>query len=181
MARRHGGVGVVSASVVVLVGPRGAGKSTVGALVAAQMARPFFDADVELGARVGMGASDYLRQRGEEEFRRVEDEVSSRLLDQEGVVVALGGGGVLCPGVAARLATPRVFCVLLLPPVATLCLRLLAAPRPPLTGLPLENEVVALLERRLPRYRAVAQFEVDTSQSGPADCARRIVDAVRGR
>jgi shikimate kinase len=181
VARRHGGVGVVSASVVVLVGPRGAGKSTVGPLVAAQLARPFFDADLELGAHVGMGASEFLRQRGEAEFRCVEDEVSSRLLDQDGVVVALGGGGILCPGVAARLASPRVFCALLLAPVATLCLRLQAAPRPPLTGLSLEEEVLALLDRRLPRYRELAACEVDTSQAFPEDCARRIVDALRGR
>lgn len=178
MARRNGGVGIVSATVVALVGPRGAGKSTVGPLVAALLERPFFDADEELGKHVGMGASDFLRQRGEAEFRRVEDQVSSRLLDLHDVVVALGGGGVLCPGVAARLASRRVFCVLLLAPVATLCERLQASPRPPLTALPPADEVAELLARRLPRYLEVAALELDTSRNGPDACARRIVEAM---
>lgn len=171
----------MSAPVVALVGPRGAGKSTVGPLVAALLARPFFDADVEFGTRVGTGASEFLRQRGEAEFRRVEDEVSSRLLDQDGVVVALGGGGVLCPGVATRLAAKRVFCALLLAPVSTLAARLQASPRPPLTGLSPEAEVATLLERRMPRYREFASIEIDTSRDGPDACARRIVESMSRR
>ena len=169
----------MNSRVIALVGPRGAGKSTVGPRVAARLSLHYRDADLEIETCVGMGVSELLRQRGEAEFRRIEDEVSSRLLDQSGVVVALGGGGVLCPGVFARLGAGRVFCVFLHAPVATLVARLAEEPRPPLTGLPLAEEVAALLAQRLPRYRNVAALEVDTSAVGPDECARRIEAALR--
>ena len=159
-------------SVLALVGPRGAGKSTVGRLAAERLGWAFCDADEALAARVGMPAGDFLRWHGEPEFRRVEGEVTAELLGRERVVVALGGGGVLCPPVQQQLAAARVATAFLCAPTATLVDRIRAGgDRPALTSLPLEREVEAVLCARLQLYRSFARVEIDTLSTAPADAA----------
>jgi shikimate kinase len=171
----------VKATTLAFVGPRGAGKSTLGRLVAASLRLPFFDADEALALAVGMGASDYLRSRGEPEFRRVEERVSSELLRRDGVVVALGGGALLCEGVRALVAEPRVLCVFVHAPVSTLCDRIRGSDRPPLTSLPLQREIEVVLASRRPAYEAASVLSIDTSVGAPEELARTIVDFARGK
>ena len=162
-------------SVLALVGPRGAGKSTVGRLAACRLGWEFCDADEALSLRVGMPAGDFLRWHGEPEFRRVEDEVTAELLGRERVVVALGGGGVLCPAVQQALARARVATAFLCAPIATLVDRIRAGgDRPALTSLPLECEVEAVLCARLPLYRSCARIEIDTGATSPDDAAAAV-------
>ena len=171
----------MKATTLAFVGPRGAGKSTLGRLVAASLRLPFFDADEALALAVGMGASDYLRSRGEPEFRRVEERVSSELLRRDGVVVALGGGALLCEGVRALVAEPRVLCVFVHAPVSTLCDRIRGSDRPPLTLLPLQREIEVVLAARRPAYEAASVLSIDTSVGAPEELARTIVDFARGK
>lgn len=171
----------MKATTLAFVGPRGAGKSTLGRLVAASLRLPFFDADEALALAVGMGASDYLRSRGEPEFRRVEEQVSSDLLRRDGVVVALGGGALLCEGVRALVAEPRVLCVFVHAPVLTLCDRIRGSDRPPLTSLPLQREIEVVLAARRPAYEAASVLSIDTSVGAPEELARTIVDFARGK
>ena len=171
----------MKATTLAFVGPRGAGKSTLGRLVAASLRLPFFDADEALALAVGMGASDYLRGRGEPEFRRVEEQVSSDLLRRDGVVVALGGGALLCEGVRALVAEPRVLCVFVHAPVLTLCDRIRGSDRPPLTSLPLQREIEVVLAARRPAYEAASVLSIDTSVGAPEELARTIVDFARGK
>lgn len=162
-----------------LVGPRAAGKSTVGRLAAERLGWAFCDADEALAHRVGMPAGEFLRWRGEPEFRRVEDEVSSALLLRDRVVVALGGGGVLCPSVQRQLASPRVATAFLSASAATLVDRIRAGgDRPALTSLPLEREVEAVLCARLPLYRSCARIEIDTGATAPDDAAAAVAALV---
>ena len=166
-------------SVIALVGPRGAGKSTVGRLAAERLGWALCDADEALAARVGMPAGEYLRRHGEPEFRRVEGEVTSELLGRERVVVALGGGGVLCQSVQAQLADARVATAFLCAPTATLVDRIRAGgDRPALTSLPLEREVEAVLGARLQLYRSFARVEIDTAATAPADAASAVAALV---
>ena len=166
-------------SVIALVGPRGAGKSTVGRLAAERLGWSLCDADEALGARVGMPAGEYLRRHGEPEFRRVEGEVTSELLGRERVVVALGGGGVLCPSVQQQLARAQVATAFLCAPVATLVDRIRdGGDRPALTSLPLEREVEAVLCARLQLYRSFARVEIDTAATSPVDAAAAVAALV---
>lgn len=166
---------------VALVGPRGAGKSTVAPLLAAELGFESADADAELAIRAGMAAGDYLRRFGEPAFRALEVEVTGALLRRSGVVVATGGGAVLDDGLRRLLGQKGTFCVLLLADPAVLVQRLSLSPseRPSLTGLPLAREVEALLHVRLPLYRAVATVEVDTGNGSPVSVACSIAARAR--
>ncbi len=171
----------MATATVALVGPRAAGKSTVGVLLARELGFTFWDADGELAAHVGCTAGAYLAAAGEAAFRRQEVEVSLALLLQQGAVVALGGGAVVSAELRARLVESEVYAALLLAPVPVLVDRLRhAAPlRPPLTNLPLAEEVAQLLTRRLPLYREVARTEHDTGSESPAAVARALAVLVR--
>lgn len=171
----------MKATTLAFVGPRGAGKSTLGRLVAASLRLPFFDADEALAHAVGMGASDYLRSRGEPEFRRVEERVSSELLRRDGVVVALGGGALLSDALRTLVAESRVLCVFVHAPVATLGDRIRGSDRPSLTSLPLEREIEVVLAARRPAYEAAASISIDTSIGAVDELARTIVDFARGK
>jgi len=167
---------------VAMVGPRAAGKTTLGRALAAALAWDFADADDALAAAAGTSAADCLRTRGEAAFRALEERVVLPLLARRRTVVALGGGAVLSAAVRARLVAEDCHTVLVLAPVEVLVARLRAGgDRPPLTGLPLEQEVEALLAARGPLYREVARSTVDTATAAAAELAARLADAVRAR
>jgi shikimate kinase len=80
--------------IIVLVGLPGAGKSTVGALVAARMGRRFVDLDVAIAARAGRSVAAIFAEEGEEGFRARERAETRALAAQEGLVLAPGGGWI---------------------------------------------------------------------------------------
>jgi shikimate kinase len=166
---------------VALLGPRGAGKTTLAPVLARVLGWAAADGDDLLAARAGVPAGTFLQQAGEERFRILEEEVSAAALTGKmPQVLALGGGAVLGPRVAAALRQPFVLPVLLLAPLPVLVARLQAAPRPSLTSLPPAAEIELLLQRRLQLYRSLARLELDTSSLDPESCAQVIVAALRG-
>lgn len=89
---------------IVLIGPPGAGKTTVGAAVARRLGRPFVDLDAEIELRDGRRVSEIFARSGESYFRRLEREVTRELAATAGIqVVATGGGWVTNEGVVALL------------------------------------------------------------------------------
>ena len=93
---------------VVLVGLMGAGKTTVGRLLAARLGQPFHDSDQEIERSVGMSVAELFACRGEEEFRRMERDVIRRLLHASPIVLATGGGAFLDPGTRAGIRRSAV-------------------------------------------------------------------------
>lgn len=77
---------------LVLVGMMGAGKTTVGRRLAARLNRRFIDSDEEIEKAAQMTIPEIFAQRGEPEFRAGETRVISRLLKEDGIVLATGGG-----------------------------------------------------------------------------------------
>ena len=78
-----------------LVAMPGAGKTSVGRLLARRLGLPFVDADQEVQARVGMSIREYFELRGEEAFRDIEQAVIAQQADGAPKVLATGGGAVL--------------------------------------------------------------------------------------
>jgi shikimate kinase len=145
---------------LVVVGPPGAGKTSVGRRVADRLGLPFRDTDADIEATAGKPISDVFIDDGEEAFRALERAaVVDALAGHEGVL-AVGGGAVLDENTRADLADRTV---------AFLSVRLadaakrvgLARDRPVLTLNP-RAQLRVLLEARRPFYEQVATFEVNT-------------------
>jgi shikimate kinase len=90
--------------VIVLVGFMGAGKTTVGHLLAARLGVPFADSDLVIEQRSGRPVRQIFAEDGEPAFRALEHEVIADLLDGPDLVLAVGGGAAEHPGTRALLA-----------------------------------------------------------------------------
>jgi shikimate kinase len=91
---------------LVLVGLPGAGKSTIGRVVARQLRRPFLDFDAEIERRVHCTVAQYFARSGEAAFRELERLLTRELATAAPMVLAPGGGWVTNPGVMQLLRPP---------------------------------------------------------------------------
>ena len=149
---------------IVLVGPRGSGKTTVGRRLADRLGCDFADSDEELVRRDGRKIPAIFERDGEGGFRTLEADVIAELLTRDPLVLATGGGAVLNADTRRRLRAAAEV-VFLHADAATLHARTAGDPnRPPLTDLPAEEEVAAVLAEREPLYREVAGHVVDASR-----------------
>ena len=161
---------------VVLVGPMGAGKSTVGRLLAERWGVGFRDTDADIEATEGREISELFVDEGEDWFREREREaVATALADHDGVL-ALGGGAVLDPGTREALSGRPV--VFLKVGLSDAVKRVgLGHGRPLLLG-NVRSRVKALLDERLPVYLSVAQVVVETDGRSPEDVAEEVASAM---
>lgn len=163
---------------VVLIGPMGAGKTTVGELLAERWATTFRDTDRDVEASEGRSVSDLFVESGEEHFRALEHQAVLAALSGHEGVLALGGGAVLDPRNRAALAGHSV--VFLKVGLADAVKRVgLGQGRPLLLG-NVRSRVKALLDERLPIYLEVAGLVVDTDGRSPEDVAAEIEEKVDG-
>ncbi len=157
----------------ILIGPPGAGKTTVGALVAAALGTGFSDTDRVVEEMAGQPVSDIFVTDGEPAFRALEREAAARLITSQPGVLALGSGAVLDPGTRQLLAGQRV--IYLEAGFATVARRSgLDGPRPPVPGNP-RRRLMQMLEERHPLYEGLAWRSVRTDDPDPAAVARLVV------
>ena len=155
----------------------GAGKSTVGPLVAERLGWDFLDMDEHLEERLGMGVAEYFRARGEEAFREEERQMALELLGRERLVVAAGGGAFVRDDTRSLLKRNAVT-VWLRCGLDAILRRVPADGRRPLAG---NREIMASrLAERETSYRE-ADVHVATEDAEPGAVADRVVLAVRGR
>jgi len=165
-------------SSIALIGFRATGKSSVGRALAARLGRPFKDLDAEITAVLGQDIQSWVRARGWESFRQLETELLLALAGQEGLVVACGGG-VVAREQNRECLRQHFFVVWLHASLETIQRRLLEDPqgalsRPPLTELPLKEEIETLLRQRTPWYEEIADLVLNTDTVGPAELAEAI-------
>ncbi len=147
---------------IFLVGPMGAGKTTIGRHLARILDKEFVDADHELERRTGVSVALIFDVEGESGFREREKRIIDELTLLDDVVLATGGGSVLDPGNRSALTT-RGFVVYLYASVEKLIERTRRDPNRPL--LMTDDPVVKmrdLITDRGPMYREVADLMVDT-------------------
>lgn len=163
--------------VCVLVGPPGAGKSTVGLLVADALGVPFVDADDLISKRAGRTIPEIFIDDGEEAFRAMERQAVVEALTLAGVVLSLGGGAVLAESTRERLAGRPV--VYLSVELAEAVRRVgLGAGRPLLSVNP-RATLRYLLDQRRPLYEQVAAATVTTDGLDPGQVAQAVLGALR--
>jgi shikimate kinase len=154
--------------VIVLIGFMGAGKTTIGRLVATRLGLPFVDSDAVIEEREGRSVREIFASEGEAAFRRIERVTVLDLLGRDEAVLALGGGAVEDP--QTRAAVARATTVHLVVSMERVRARVGSDPRRPLSGADLEH----LLERRRPHYDEAATVRV-VSDDRPA---RLVADEV---
>jgi shikimate kinase len=168
----------MSGPAAILIGPPGAGKSTVGALLAARLGMSFTDTDVEIEATAGKPVADIFIEDGEPAFRELERAAVAAALTGSTGVVAVGGGAVLDPGTQRELAGRRV--VYLRTGFAAAAKRVgLNHARPLLIGNP-RAKLKALLDQRLPVYEQLAWMTVGTDDQPPEQIAAQIAAELDG-
>ena len=158
---------------VILIGPPGAGKTTVGALLAGRLGVSFTDTDAEVEAVAGKPVSDIFVEDGEPAFRDLEREAVARTLGNADGVVAVGGGAVLDPRTREHLTGQRV--VYLETGFAAAAKRVgLSQARPLLIGTNPRATLKALLDRRLPIYQKLAWLTITTDDRDPEQIAAEV-------
>jgi shikimate kinase len=160
------------APVAVVVGPPGAGKTTVGQAVAELLGVPFADTDALIEATAGKPIPDIFFDDGEEAFRALEVTAIAGALESFDGVLALGGGAILNEGTRAALADHTV--VFLSVELSDAVKRVgLGAGRPLLSINP-RATLKYLMEQRRPLYAAVATHTIATDGRAPAEIAAEI-------
>jgi shikimate kinase len=158
---------------IVLVGFMGAGKTTVGTLLAARLGLPFADSDQVLEDRAARPIRQIFAEDGEPAFRALEYEVIAGLLDGPPMVLALGGGAPGHPPTQARLTCDPAAEVVYLHVEYDQAMRRVGGDE----GRPLlaRPDLPALYERRLQVYAAVATLTVPTDGRLPEDISEDIL------
>ena len=158
---------------LVLVGPPGAGKTTIGRLVADRLGVEFRDTDADIEAVAGKSVADIFYDDGEQRFRALEcDAVRSALETHEGVL-SLGGGAVLDPDTRQLLQHHEV--VLLQVGLADAARRVGLSRDRPVLALNPRATLHQLLAERLPFYLQVAGRTVDTDAKTPQQVADEVL------
>ncbi|MEU9542944.1 shikimate kinase [Streptomyces mirabilis] len=161
---------------VVLVGPMGVGKSTVGALVAGRLGCAYRDTDDDIAAEQGRTIADIFVDEGEPAFRAIEKSAVHKALGEHEGVLALGGGSILDADTRALLAGHRV--VYLSMDVEEAVQRTgLNAARPLLAVNP-RRQWRELMEARRHLYTEVARAVVPTDGRTPEEVAQAVLDAL---
>jgi len=161
---------------VVLVGPMGAGKSTVGALLAEAWGVAARDTDADIESLEGRSVSDIFVDSGEAHFRDLERKAVAEALATHDGVLSLGGGAVLDPATRELLAGHTV--VFLRVGLSEAVKRVgLGSGRPLLLG-NVRARIKGLLDERTPVYESVATLTVDTDERSPEDVAAAVVEAL---
>jgi len=149
---------------IVLVGPMGSGKTTVGRRLAVELNLSFFDSDHEIIDKTGVSIEHIFDIEGEEGFRNRESQMLSELYQKSGAIIATGGGIVLRPENRAIMQQSGVV-VYLTSSIEQLLSRTSKSKNRPILEKSLDREKTFrdILSEREVFYQQVATFEVDTT------------------
>ena len=161
---------------IFLVGLMGAGKTTIGRLLARRLDMTFIDSDHEIEARTGATIPWIFEIEGEASFRRREADVIRELTAQNGIVLATGGGAVLNPDSRALLAE-RGTVIYLRASVSSILQRTAHDKNRPLlqTADP-RRKLEDLTAQREPLYREIADMVIDTGRPNVQSMVQTILD-----
>ncbi len=163
---------------IYLIGPMGAGKSTIGRMLSRELGLPFVDMDQEIEERCGADIPWIFDMEGEQGFRQRETAVLESLQDSAAQVVATGGGIVTQPRNRQLLASGG-FVVFLQTSVAVQLQRTVKDKRRPLLQHPDREQILTeLYQSRESYYRQLADITVDTDGDSPQQVIREIIAAL---
>lgn len=164
---------------VILVGPMGSGKSTIGALIAQRLQLPFRDTDTVIEEESGRSVSDIFLEDGEEAFRALEKAALRKELLTDGTVLALGGGAPISIDAQSALraiSSPVIYLDISLASVAP---RIgFNRDRPLLLHNP-RGQWQTLMEARRPIYESIADTVIDVNDKTEEVIVSEILEAIQ--
>jgi len=155
----------------------GAGKSTIGRLLAKELKYPFKDSDREIEARTGADIPWIFDVEGEEGFREREEAMIAELVTEHGIVLATGGGVVMRGANRQALSASGLVVYLRTSVDQQLQRTSKDRQRPLLLNADPERVLRELMAKRDPLYREIADIIIDTDQRGP----KVVVNTILGR
>lgn len=159
---------------IIFIGLMGAGKTTIGRLIAKQLNKTFYDSDHEIEARTGVKIPLIFELEGEDGFRKRESHVIEALCQLDNIVLATGGGAVLLASNREILKQHGTI-IYLRAQVQDLWIRTRHdKSRPLLQGGNLRTKLENLYSERDPIYAALADFIVDTGKQSAHDIMEHI-------
>ena len=164
---------------VILIGPMGSGKTTIGQLLAAKLNVPFRDTDHVIEEKSGRSVADIFLEDGEDEFRALEKRVLRDELLSDDTVLALGGGAPISIDAQSALraiASPVVYLDISL---ATVAPRIgFNRDRPLLLHNP-RGQWQTLMEARRPIYESIADTVVDVNDKSEPEIVALILEVLK--
>jgi shikimate kinase len=162
---------------IILIGPPGSGKSTVGRALAARLIWPFFDTDSLIEQNSSKKITDIFVEEGEDVFREIEFTILQQVLEEEVGVISLGGGAPISNRAQEAVIASKSVVVFLDVSLATAAPRVgFNRDRPLLLGNP-RAQWQSLSEKRRPIYEKLASESIKVDDMS----VEEIVDAIELR
>ncbi|GGG02774.1 MULTISPECIES: shikimate kinase AroK [Cysteiniphilum] len=161
---------------VFLIGPVGAGKSTIGRQLASELKLDFVDSDREIEQRCGVDIDWIFDIEGEEGFRKREQEVLGDLATRQGIVLATGGGAIILPENRTLLSS-RGKVVYLQASIEQQLERTAKDKKRPLLQVDdKEAQLKKLMAEREPLYQEIADITIETSETTVRNVVQKITN-----
>ena len=159
---------------LILIGPPGAGKSSIGRQLSKVLEVPFKDTDVLVEEQAGKKISDIFVEDGEPAFRKIEREVVLKEISTGNGVLALGGGSVLDEEVAEKLESLKSNVIYLEVSISNAAPRVGFNKDRPLLAVNPRQQWLNLMEKRKPIYERLCGVKVSTDNKKPNEVVAEI-------
>jgi len=166
---------------IVLIGPPGAGKSSIGKALARQLSMDFIDSDNEIEKIANKKIAEIFVDDGEAVFRKIEVEVVSRLLNDFSGIIALGGGAPINPEIQNQLQTADFSIVFIDVSISQAANRIGFNKDRPLLLINPRQQWMSLMSQRRPIYEKLATQTVSSDGQKPAEVAKMISEKLKAK
>lgn len=163
---------------IVLIGPPGAGKTSIGKALSKELELAFIDSDAEIERISGKTISEIFVDQGEEVFRNTEVETVTRILAEFEGVVALGGGAPINPEIQKVLLNSEYPVIFIDVSISQAANRIGFNKDRPLLMINPRQQWLHLMSERRPIYEKLATITVSSDNSKPAEVAKTITEKI---
>ena len=163
---------------IVLIGPPGAGKTSIGKALSKELGLAFIDSDAEIERISGKTISEIFVDQGEAVFRKTEVELVTRILAEFEGVVALGGGAPINPEIQKVLLNSEYPVIFIDVSISQAANRIGFNKDRPLLMINPRQQWLHLMSERIPIYEKLATITVSSDNSKPAEVAKTITDKI---
>lgn len=163
---------------IVLIGMRGAGKTTVAKLLSKMLQKEVLETDDLVAKKTGMTIADIVKKNGWDYFRVIESEIIDDVSEKNNIIISCGGGVVIQPkNIELLKQKGKVFWLQV--STKTLLKRIgNDKNRPSLTGKPQKADMEETLKNRYDLYKNAADVIIDTEKLSKKEVAQKIIDSL---